>query len=125
MCSGPVGAVVRLSIETLEPMRRMTAVAASITPTDIGDQRLRALGLHLERCNQGVLGLDKDVVGPGLQFEPHGELHNGLPRRRQPHIPPRICPSTMALQAVLRAPERVVVRGFGDAPRWVQPARRS
>jgi hypothetical protein len=58
-----------------ERLHRVTRVAALVGVADVGDMRLRAFHLDLERGNQRVFRLHDDVAGPALHPEADGELH--------------------------------------------------
>ena len=57
----------------------MPLITTAVEAAYIGDQRIRTLGLHFQRCDQGILGLDHDAVAPALNIDANGELrlHGG------------------------------------------------
>jgi hypothetical protein len=58
-----------------ESAHRMTAVAAFILLTDIGDQHLRALHLDFEGSDQRIFRVNNNVFRLPLKFETDRKLH--------------------------------------------------
>ena len=72
-------------------MRRMALIAASVETAHVGDQRVRPLGLDLQRGNQGVLGFHHDPVALAFDIDTDGELRlhgSTLPFGAEPGFEP-------------------------------------
>jgi hypothetical protein len=62
----------------LSRARRVTGVAASILPSHVQDQRLRALRLDFKSGDEGVFGVDDHMFGFALELQSDSELHRAL-----------------------------------------------
>jgi hypothetical protein len=61
-----------------EGVRGVTRIAPSVLRAYVCDQRLRTLALDLERCDERVFRIYKDVIHLSLQLQPDRELHRHL-----------------------------------------------
>ena len=80
LVKGNLGAGVRWSaVDASAAVRReamcgMARVATAVLPAYIGDGGIRPLGLHLERGDERIFGVDRHAVRLALGPEAHGVM---------------------------------------------------